>query len=366
MKKKLFISIVVLLAILIAILIIYITYLQLQYHRIPDHTQLETKNSSEKLMEYGKTYSAMTYNIGFGAYSPEYSFFMDESVQKDTKKVVKGKYGKGISHDSVMTNTQNAIEIAKQGQCDFYLLQEVDTDSDRSYKINQAQIFSDSLSEHESVFASNFHSGFLALPLYDMHGTTNSGILTLSKYHIESSLRRSFPVSDSFVSKFFDLDRCFAIHRFKLEDGKELVMLNIHMSAYDKGGSIRKMQLEMLNGVLKEEYEKGNFVIAGGDFNHDYCESRFDFPGDKEPASWVAILSDKDLADGYHFIIPENKEETGTCRGSESPYDPKTTAQFIVDGFIVSDNIEASAKIVNSQYLASDHNPVSLTFELKN
>lgn len=365
MKKKVFISIIVLLAVLIAIPAVYVIYLQLQYHRIADHTQLEIKNSSNKIMEHDKTYTAMTYNIGFGAYSPEYSFFMDESVQKDTKQVIKGKYGKGINHDNVLTNTQNAVEIAKNEQCDFYLLQEVDTDSDRSYKINQAQMFNDSFPEHASIFAVNFHSGFLALPLYDMHGTVNGGIQTLSKYQINSSIRRSFPVSDNFVSKFFDLDRCFAIHRIPLDNEKELVLLNIHMSAYDKGGIIRKAQLEMLNEVLKEEYEKGNYVIAGGDFNHDYCESRFDFPGDKEPASWLAIISDEDLASGYHFIIPENKKEAGTCRGSESPYDPITTAQFIVDGFIVSENIEASAKIVNSQYLASDHNPVTLTFKLK-
>lgn len=365
MKKKLFISIIVLLAILIAIPAIYVVYLQLQYHRIPDHTELEIKNSSEKVVEYGKTYTAMTYNIGFGAYSQDYSFFMDESVQKDTKKVIKGRYGKGISRDSVLSNTQNSIKIAKEYDCDFYLLQEVDTDSDRSYKINQAQMFGDLLSEHESAFASNFHSGFLALPLHDMHGIVNGGILTLSKYHAQSSIRRSFPVSDNFVSKFFDLDRCFTIHRFNLDDKKELVLLNIHMSAYDEGGMIRKAQLEMLNTVLKDEYEKGNYVVAGGDFNHDYCESRFDFPGDKETPAWLAIISDEDLAKGYRFIVPENKKEAGTCRGSESPYDPATTAQFIVDGFIVSDNVDASAKIVDAQYLASDHNPVILTFKFK-
>lgn len=366
MKKKLFISMIVLLAILIIIPAIYVVYLQLQYHRIPDHTELEIKNSSGKVMAHDKTYTAMTYNIGFGAYSQDYSFFMDESIQKDTKKVIKGKYGKGISHDSVLNNTQNSIKIAKESDCDFYLLQEVDTDSDRSYKINQAQMFGDSLSEYESVFASNFHSGFLALPLHDMHGTVNGGILTLSRYHIDSCVRRSFPVSDNFVSKFFDLDRCFQINRIPLDNQKELVLLNIHMSAYDEGGIIRKAQLEMLNTVLKDEYEKGNYVVAGGDFNHDYCESRFDFPGDKETASWLAIISDEDLASGYRFIIPENKKDAGTCRGSESPYDPLTTAQFIVDGFIVSDNVDASAKIVDAQYLASDHNPVVLTFGLKN
>ena len=46
------------------------------------------------------------------------------------------------------------------------------------------------------------------------------------------------------------------------------MLINLHMSAYDEGGTIRAKQLEMLNAVLSEERAAGNYVIAGGDFNH--------------------------------------------------------------------------------------------------
>lgn len=364
MKKKIILSILILMAIIIAIPLCYIVYLQAQYHRIEDYQTLEIQNHSDSHVKYQTPYTVMSYNIGFGSYSPEFSFFMDQSVQKDTKKQIIGKYGKGISKEDVEKNTKKSIEIAKEYACDFYLLQEVDTNSDRSYHIDQSRAFSEEFKDYEHVFASNFHSGFLVLPLSDMHGSVNSGLLTLSRHNITSSTRRSFPVSDSFLDKFFDLDRAFSVNRIALEDKKELVILNIHMSAYDEGGIIRQAQLEMLNQILAEEYEKGNYIIAGGDFNHAYCNSGKEFLGDKEFPSWVAVIEKSDLAEHFEFVSPENKMQVGTCRGAESPYNPMTTSQFIIDGFIVSDNIKASAEIIDTQYIASDHNPIVLTFEL--
>lgn len=362
--KKLRYGITILPIVILAILLSYLAYLQIQYYRIADHTVLEIKHPSDQILQYNTDYRIMTYNIGFGAYGQDFSFFMDSSRQKETGKILKGKYGKGISYKNVLENTRQSVALATQNVCDFYFFQEVDIKSTRSYGLNQVDMLADGFSDYASVFASNFHSAYLAYPFHDMHGIVNSGILTFSKFRLESAIRRSFPVSDSFVDKFFDLDRCFSVQRLSLADEKELVLLNIHMSAYDKGGLIRKEQLKMLNEVLQEEYNKGNYVIAGGDFNHDYCNSTTAFLGDKEVPDWIATIQDTDLTPGYHFVIPQNKEECGTCRGSETPYDRENTSQFIVDGFIISDNITANATIVNADYIASDHNPVIMEFRL--
>ena len=58
------------------------------------------------------------------------------------------------------------------------------------------------------------------------------------------------------------------VNRVKTTNNKELVLINLHMSAYDKGGEFRQKQLNMLEEVLQDEYKKGNYVIAGGDWNH--------------------------------------------------------------------------------------------------
>ena len=57
---------------------------------------------------------------------------------------------------------------------------------------------------------------------------------------------------------------------------KELVIFNLHMSAYGNSDEIRKGQIEMLCNDMAKEYEAGNYVLCGGDFNHDLKASEED------------------------------------------------------------------------------------------
>ena len=46
-------------------------------------------------------------------------------------------------------------------------------------------------------------------------------------------------------------------------------MYSVHMSAYGNSDEIREGQTSMLFNDMKEERQKGNYVICGGDFNHN-------------------------------------------------------------------------------------------------
>ena len=46
--------------------------------------------------------------------------------------------------------------------------------------------------------------------------------------------------------KLVDLDRCYSVSRVPLENGRELVLYNFHLSAYTSDGTIAEEQLEML------------------------------------------------------------------------------------------------------------------------
>ena len=54
-----------------------------------------------------------------------------------------------------------------------------------------------------------------------------------------------------------------------MDNGKELVIFELHMSAYGNSDAIREGQIRMLSEDMQKEYEAGNYVICGGDFNHD-------------------------------------------------------------------------------------------------
>ena len=59
------------------------------------------------------------------------------------------------------------------------------------------------------------------------------------------------------------------LQKFPVTNGYKLILINSHMSAYDKGGKMRVKQLKLLNSVMESEYKKGNYVIVGGDFNRN-------------------------------------------------------------------------------------------------
>ena len=47
------------------------------------------------------------------------------------------------------------------------------------------------------------------------------------------------------------------------------MIFNLHMSAYGNSDAIRQGQIEMLCNDMAKEYEAGNYMLCGGDFNHD-------------------------------------------------------------------------------------------------
>ena len=353
-----------LLATLILILGGYVIYLSAQYYRIEDNKTLVISNPQTSLVELNKNYTITTYNIGFGAYSHDFSFFMDSGVMKDGTKV-SGKQGKAKNKEDVLKNTNGVIDVIEETNADFMLFQEVDVKATRSYKVNQYKMLQDNFGMYSDTFANNFHSAYLFYPLNDPHGATEAGIATFSKYKMESSVRRSFPVDNGFFARFFDLDRCFSVNRFDIDGSdSQLVVINLHMSAYDEGGVIRAQQLKMLNDVLKEEKDAGNFVIAGGDFNHDIANSKTLFETDQKVPEWVFELEESQIAEGYSFASATNAP---TCRSTDMPYKKGVSYSVVIDGFIISDNIElVMVENIDVDFMYSDHNPVKLQFKLTN
>lgn len=361
-------SLLLALLLLFTIILGYVTYLSANYYRIRDNQVLTIENNQTADIALDTTYSISTFNIGFGAYDREFDFFMDSGVMADGT-VVSGTRAKAESKERVLENTNGAIDIIENLATDFVFLQEVDTDSTRSYFVNQYEMFQNALEGYSSSFASNFHTGYLIYPFNDHIGSIQSGIATFSKYEIAESVRRSFPVDESFVNKFFDLDRCFVVNRLNIEGSdKQLVLVNLHMSAYDEGGVIRAQQLEMLKNFISAEYSKGNYVIAGGDWNHDIADSLEYFPSQQQIPAWVQQITEEDIPDGFSFAKTLNAP---TCRAAEMPYTEGVNYTVVIDGFLVSDNIQietiSNIDTINGKdtsFLYSDHNAVKMSFTL--
>lgn len=359
--KKIGIGVAILLGVLLIAVVGYVAYVFFTYDRIEDNQVVEIENQvKDTMVKVGETYTALTYNIGFGAYSDDYSFFMDG-----------GKYSRAFNKDSVLANTKGSIDVLKGYNPDLILLQEVDVKSTRSYGVNQREMLAEAFPDMASAFAVNFDSAYLMYPFTTPHGKSLSGMNTLSKFTVESSLRRSLPISTSFY-KFLDLDRCYTITRIPVENGKELCVYNVHLSAYTDDVAIVTNQVKMLSEDLKADYEAGNYIICGGDFNQDLLGNSPEiFKTEESDANWAKPFASELLPEGvrvaYSLLGDEVRSAlTPSCRNADSPYKEGESFVTMVDGFILSDNIDClSIETVDSGFQYSDHNPVKLEFRLK-
>ena len=345
---------------LIAVLIVggYVGYVFATYSRIEDKQAQEVVRNTEEEAEPGEEYTVVSYNLGFGAYTWDYTFFMDE-----------GKESKARSKDSVIECISETADTSLSFEPDFVLFQEVDTDSTRSYHVNQVEMIKEKYAEHgfyDSVFASNYHSAFLMYPVLDPIGASNSGLLTMSSKSIASALRRSLPIAENF-KKLIDLDRCYCVNRIPVSNGKELILVNLHLSAYGTDAAQGNAQLQMLFTDMEEEYAKGNYVILGGDFNHDFTGDSKEYfnPGTDAEYSWCHEFPDEVIPDGFTKCTEYAEGMVSSSRYTNIPYG-EDSFTVILDGYIVSDNVECRyVQNVDTGYRCSDHNPVVMKFVLK-
>ena len=360
----------------------YVLYVVLSYNRIGNVDLNVDRKSNVEKAEVGKTYKAISYNIGFGAYSQDYTFFMDTGYDEAGNPTC-GKHSTAKSKDEVLFNTSGAIKTIQDNNPDFVMFQEVDTKSTRSYKVNQDEKIQEAFTTYDHVHCVNFHTAFLPYPITDMHGSVNAGLTTISNIQIQKAQRKEYTVSTGF-SKFFDLDRCFSVQEIAVNNGKTLYIVNSHMSAYDEGGTIRQKQIEEMNAFLKAAHDAGHYVVVGGDWNHDLLTNNPDFPqytkdnkpfGEKKKTpDWVSQYFNDEhkspLAEGYSVVASDN---IPTCRNNDIEWEPGKTFTCVVDGFIVSDNVSviSHANIQTKQgnkgydgFAFSDHDPAMLEFQL--
>ena len=306
----------------------------------------------------------MTFNIGYAGLGKDEDFVMDG-----------GEKGRADSLEVVQDYFDGIKNILTDYPSDFYLLQEVDQKARRSYNINQVQGIMDTLGdEYSSQYALNFKSIFVPFPLSltDYIGSVESGIQTLSKFEGIETERHQFPGSFSWPLRVANLKRAMMVSSFEINGSdKQLIIVNLHMSAYDSDGSLRDQEMAYLKTFLEEQKILGNYVVVGGDFNQTFPEADDLYPVSSNFYEAYTIEEDF-LPNGYRFEVDLSNP---TCRLLNQPYveGSEGTQYYLIDGFIVSDNIELTpvsidsvytVMTINHEFLYSDHNPVIMKFKL--
>jgi len=312
-------------------------------------TEVFNSNKPDKLTDTSEIL-VLSWNIGYCGLDKDMDFFYDGGTKVFTPRE------RCIEN---LDAVKRFFEI--NDSVDFILIQEIDKNSKRSYKINQFDTLSKLMNDHHPFFAKNYDVFFVPVPPASPMGKVVSGIATFSRFLPSSSVRYSFPGEYGFPKQLFMLDRCFLVNRYPLENEKELLIINTHNEAFDPG-EIRRTQMAYLKEFLLAEYEKGNFIIAGGDWNQT--------PPDFKPEFGINKVNTEQMMMNSDYLPPEWKwvydNRAPSNRSVIAAYDPSTTTTTVIDLFLISPNIEGiSAECINLGFENSDHNPVRIKVRLQ-
>ena len=332
-----------------------IIYLTITEYDPEDTISLEVEGEATKQIGKGDSFTIMSWNVGYGDLGNYADFFMDggSNVQSSSK-------------EQLTDNIQGFIGEINTIQPDVLFLQEVDLSSKRSYKVNMQQTIMDGIKGYNSSFAPNFKVAYVPYPLPTI-GKVNSGITTFSRYGVTEAKRIALPCPFSYPVRLANLKRCLLVSRIPVEGSdKELVLVNLHLEAYDDGEG-KAAQTEVLGQFLQKEMDAGNYVIAGGDFNQTFTNvDSSKYPLISEELWQPGKLDIKEFDERWQFVMDN---EVPTCRSLDKSLlgnDAETFQYYMIDGFIVSDNVEISS--VSTQDLSfehTDHNPVVMKVTLK-
>ncbi len=295
-----------------------------------------------------KTIEVTTFNIGYAGLDASRDFFMEG-----------GKDSRAESAAATRNNLKGVIDFMKAKKSDIYLLQEVDTNALRSFKIDEADAITSALRSYNASFAYNYKTKWVPIPIHQPMGGVESGMMTLSQADFDHSKRYSLPGKAPIIQRYFDLKRCVMENTYTLSNGKKLIVMNVHLSAYDKDGKARSEQIDWLIEHIDKVYREENaYYIIGGDWNHLMSQAIQDKIEGELPV-WAMPLPEKLVHEtGFKIVCDES---VSSSRSNDKPYIKGKSFETTIDGFLISPNLKVlSIKGTDLGYQHSDHNPVTI------
>ncbi len=311
---------------------------------------------SETTLHTDSIFTALIWNIGYGGLGRESDFFFDSGHY-----LTSGGHDVRPPREVVRKNVEGIVQTIRTHAADYYLLQEVDRHSRRSFFTNEFEAIAEALPGYAAFFATNYRVWRMPLPLaepWNAYGRVESGLATCLKVQPYESFRYQLPGNFSWPTRIFQLDRCVSLHRIRTRFGPDLVVMNIHHSAYDDG-ALKQQQNDFLRKLAIGEYERGSFVLIGGDWNQ--CPPGFPFdkfmPGRTQGYTQLNLPADF-MPEGWQWV---HDPDTPTNRKVRHPYVPDSTFVTLIDFYLLSPNLEAlEVRTIDLDFEYSDHQPVWL------
>ena len=210
-----------------------------------------------------------------------------------------------------------------------------------------------------SVFDPEVSSRLLPPPLRVAHGTA-----TFSRVHVARAEKQLITMDGELLGGLLTREYRMLIVRIPIAStGREWVIVNVHLAAFDEGAAIRLRQIADVVAFAEREHAKGNAVIVGGDWNLEFVRDRFPHNTATKDRFWLHDFPFGHLPEGWRAVFDAGIPSVRTVH---RPYEPGVNYVTVVDGYIISPNVEAGeVRGIDLGFRHSDHQPVLAKFHLR-
>ncbi len=274
------------------------------------------------------------------------------------------------SPDDIRKTIDEVARIINEQNPDIILLQEVDDGSKRTDYQDQLQQLLAKISQDYRCHSSAFYHKASFVPHTKIWGSVGMKLSTLSKYRIDVSTRHQLALKQDFwLKRRFDLKRAVLETRLPVENSKDFIVMNTHLSAFAQGDDTMQKQVQQVKALLDRYVGGGYSCIIGGDFNLlPPGISRKRLP-DRFKAYYQEESELQVLTDSYP-CVPSVEDANGPQRGkwfTHFPNDPAATGpDRTIDFIFYSPDIEIGQRFVeqDSTLHISDHLPIIMEMSI--
>jgi endonuclease/exonuclease/phosphatase family metal-dependent hydrolase len=216
------------------------------------------------------------------------------------------------------------------------------------------------MQRYASVFDAEVATRLVPPPLRLAHGAA-----IFSRRELASAERVALPLEDEWIAGIVRRHYRMQIARLPIAGtSRQWVIVNIHLAAFDRGGEVRRRQLREVLRFAEGEFAKGNPVVIGGDWNLELvARGAFPHATEEKHLFWLHPFPFNELTDGWRAAFDP---ATPSARTLYAPYEAGRTYVTVIDGFLVSPNVEIeSVRGEDLAFAHSDHQPVRAVFRYR-
>lgn len=312
----------------------------------PQRGALEVVRAGE-LAPAGSSISVLNWNLGYAGLGKDADFVADG-----------GTSYRFSSRELVEQNLAGIERTLRAHPADVLILQEVTRISALNHGVLMWSRLSAENASADRVFMYDVATRLLPVPLRLEHGAA-----VFSQRRISSAERVPLPLEPEFILGFFRKQYSLLVTRLPAEGGGEWVIVDVHLSAFDKGADIRRQQLQAALAFAEKEFAKGNRVVLSGDWNLILGGRQFPHRTDAKFLDWLSPFPPDALPAGWRLGFDPDVPSVRTLHRRYTAGDNYVS---IIDGFIVSPNVEIEeVKTIDLGFEFSDHQPIAARFRAK-